>query len=905
MSWIPDRYRELRSLLRPERIEDDVAEELALHLELRVADLVARGMSADAAREEAKRRFGDVSKYSAETCAIDESILRERRRMEVIDSIRRETRHSLRALTRAPVFTIVAVLTLGLGTGATTAIFTMLDAIVLRPLPYREPERLVQITHAVPRVQEGQEWQNSVASYVYYGEHSTSFDGMGAYSRGAYPVSDDGDAERLTGAQTTASLLPLLGARAVIGRLYNEEDDVPGADPVVLLSHEIWQSRYNGDESVVGRTINVNATPVTVIGVLEPGFSLPNHETHVWLPWQLDLTEVVNSHYVNTYARLKSGVTPQAAQTELAQLQQRLPTVFPKAYSTSFFERSGFSARVHPLRSVVLGKAASGTRVGIDNVLWMLLGAVALVLLIACANVANLMLVRSEVRRRELTVRAALGAERAHMAVHHLVESLLLSTAAAIVGIFLAWAGIQLLLALAPPTLPRLGEIAVSRNSLLFAIGISALTGVLFGLVPVIRQRTSFGELRESGRGMTVSRHRQLVRNTLVIGQVAMALVLLAAGGLMLKSFFNLREVRSGIDGENVLTFNVSLPPSRYDDEPKIYAFQREFVERVNALAGVGSVGASSSLPLSGSAGCAHTSGEGTEQGVCIPVAAVLPGYFETLGIPVSGASFTWNDHDTRANKAIISRALADRLWPGQDPIGRQIISFQDGPPWFRIVGVAENVLADGLDQPPAQNLYYLTRQPALQGYYGPHGVPRLWFVVRTSLDQPEALTNSIRGVLREMDREVPLAEVKSMQTVIMSSEKMARTTFTMMLLGIAAIIALFLSAVGLYGVIAYLVGRRRAEIGVRMALGARVSEVARLVIMQSVRLTVAGIAIGVVAAFFVTRALASLVYEVEPTDPATLLMVSLLLVLVAVIASAVPARRAAATAPSEALRAD
>jgi putative ABC transport system permease protein len=904
VSWIPDRYRELRSLVRPQRVEDEVDEEVALHLELRAADLEAAGLSAESAREEALRRFGNVNRYRTETCAIEEMIRRERRRMEVMDAIRRESRQALRSLGRAPVFTVVAILTLGLGIGATTAIFTLLDVIVLRPLPYDEPDRLVQVTHAVPRVQEGQEWGNSVASYFYYAEANRSFDELGAFMRTSFSVSGDGEAERVDGALASASLLRVLGARAVQGRLMSEEDDRPDIDRVAIISHALWTHRYDADPDIVGRTIQLNAAPATVIGVLQPGFSLPNHETHIWVPFQLDRTaEAVNSHYVQTYGRLRNGVAPAAAQADLQRLVGTLPELFPNAYGGGWIEESGFAARVHPLRSIVLGKA--GGRTGIDRVLWMLLGAVSLVLLIACANVANLMLVRAEARRRELAMRAALGAERAHMAVHYLTESVLLAAAAALAGIALAWAGIRLLLSSAPSTLPRLGDVALGPNGVLFALAVSLLTALFFGLVPVIRSRTDFAELRESGRGMTMSRRRQLLRSVLVVGQVGMALVLLAAGGLMARSFVNLRAVEAGLDGDSVLTFSISLPFVRYQEEEQVFRFHRELTQRIESLAGVQSVGATSMLPLSGSSGCSHTVGEGTTRGGCVPSVLILPGYFDALGIRVNGAAFDWSRVERRTNEAIISRALAERMWPGEDPIGRNIISWQDGPPWFTIVGIADDVLADGLDHPAVQAVYYPTRRPDAEGYYGPHGPRSMGFVVKTPLVRPETLTGAIRSIVRDLDTEVPLANVRTMNDVIMSSDRMARTTFTMMLLGIAAIVALFLSAVGLYGVIAYLVGRRRAEIGVRMALGARVADVARLVIMQSVGLTMVGIVIGVAAAIVVTRLLASLVWGVQPTDPLTLLGVSILLLVVAVLASAVPARRAARTDPSEALRAD
>ncbi|HSJ09778.1 MAG TPA: ABC transporter permease, partial [Longimicrobiales bacterium] len=689
--------------------------------------------------------------------------------------------------------------------------------------------------------------------------------------------------------------------------MLTDADDQPGVDPVALISHEIWQTRYESDPAVVGRTITLNSMPVTVAGVLEPGFALPGWAPHFWLPRQLDRSEQPQNSHMNfiTYGRLRDGVTPEQARIELEGLKPRMTELFPTAYSQAFFDRSGFTPVVHPLRSMVLGTAGREGR-GIDGVLWVLLGAVSLVLLIACANVANLMLVRAEMRRRELAVRAAMGAERAHMAVHYLVESALLSVTAALLGLGLAWAGIRILVTTAPATLPRLGEIGISSTAVLFAAGLGVLTALIFGMAPVLRSGTNFSELRESGRGSTPSRERQLVRSALVVGQVGMALVLLAAGALMLRSFMNLQKVDAGIDPASVLTFTVTLPYPLYSDEPPIYNLQRELVQRVEALPGVELVSATSSLPLSGGAGCSVTVGPGTQDTrSCVPVIFTLPGYFEALDIPVRGTAFGWQDVEQRRPYAVISRALAERMWPGEDPLGKQIISYQTEGAWFTIVGVADDVLADGLDQPPTQAVYYPTRRPAEEGFFGPHGIPTMRFVVETGLADPTTLAPAIRSILRDLDPEVPLADIRTMEEVMMASERMARTTFTMMLLGIAAVIALFLSAVGLYGVIAYLVGRRRAEIGVRMALGARVSQVARLVVLQSVRLALVGVVIGIAAAFPLMRFLSSLVWGVEPTDTITLAAVSALLIGVAVLASAIPARRAALTPPSDALRAD
>src|SRR5688572_25478583 len=540
----------------------------------------------------------------------------------------------------------------------------------------------------------------------------------------------------------------------------------------------------------------------------------------------------------------------------------------------------------------------------------MLLGAVALVLLIACANVANLLLLRAEARRRELTVRSALGAERAHLAVHFLTESVLLALLAGGVGVLLAHGGIKLLLAIAPTSLPRLEEIALSGRGIAFGLATALLTGLLFGLVPVLRSRVNFSELRESGRGLTAARGRQLVRGALVVAQVAMALVLLAAGGLMLQSFLNLRDVKAGFVTENVLTFHATPPYARYPDLQSVHAFQRQLLERIAALPGVAVATGTTYLPLDGNRGCAYTTWEGkvfgpSENPPCLPTVPVLPGYFEAMGIPVTGEVFDWAEVERRRGVVVVSKAVAERLWPGEDPIGKGIISFRDGPPWYRVIGVAEDVRGNGLDEPPVEAIYYPTLSMHGAGDMGAGPWRGITYVVKTATSEPTQLIASIRGIVAELDAAVPVASPRAMEEVVKTSPAIARRSFTMVLLAVAAAMALFLSAVGLYGVIAYLVGRRRSEIGVRMALGARVSQVGALVVLQSVRLAALGVAIGIVGAIVLTRMLESLLFGVEPADARTIAAVSALLLAVAAVASLFPAWRAARTDPVEALRAE
>jgi predicted permease len=792
MSWIPDRYRELRSLLRRENVEEDVDEELRLHLDLMTADLEHAGMGSAAAREEALRRFGDVSVFRSETCEIERDIGRERRRMEISDAIRRETRHALHSLARAPMFTAVAVLTLALGIGATTAIFTLIDSIVFRPLPYPAQDRLVQLGHGAPRVSEGV-WGSSVASYFFYLDNNRSLDEMGAYATQTYTVTAGGDAERFEGARVSASLLRVLGARPVHGRLINDEDDMPGAPPVALLSHEIWLSRFGGDPDVVGRTVDLSSFPFTIVGVLQPRFRLPGHDTRIWTALQLDRSlEPVNWHYVQSYARLLPGTSVESATADIQRLTDRLPEEFPGPYSAAFMERSGFHASVDLVRSQMLGS--------IDRVLWMVFGAVGLVLLIACANVGNLMLVRAESRRRESSLRAALGAERAHLAVHYMTESLVLTITASVLGAALAFAGVKLLVAMAPANVPRLDEIAVGWRALGFAMILALSTGVLFGLIPLVRTHNDFGELRAGGRGATSSRERQFVRRALVIGQVAMALVLLAGGALMLQSLVNLRSVRSGFDPENVLVFQAFTPDASYDHDEMV-RFQRELSDRMRALPGVEHVGGTTRVPLAPTGlNCSYTVAEGHEvtsdDGACLPTVHVLPGSFASMGIPLlAGRDITWSDVEQRTGAAVISRTLADRLWPDEVPIGTGIITYQDGPPGYRIVGVADHVRSDGLDKAPVEAVYYPTTAMSGAAVTG-HPFPEIHYTVRTAGVDAGSLAPALRQVIRDMDPTIPLAGAQTVTDVVARSGQVARISFMMMLLGISAVMALFLSAV-------------------------------------------------------------------------------------------------------------
>ena len=888
------------------RIRQEIDDELRFHLEERAEELMAAGMARADAEAEARRRFGDVEAHRRETASIDQRIIQERERMDTWDAIRRETRQAVRSLARSRGFSTIAVTTLALGIGATTAIFTILDAVVLRPLPYPAAERLVYLQSGVPGVGPDTRWGLSVAGYLYFREHARGMDALGAYTTGQPAFGGRDGAERVSAARVSGSLFDVLGARTILGRPIRNEDNLRGTDPVVVLGHDFWQNYFDSDAAIVGRTIQLNSSPVEVIGVLAPGVHLPQTRIDVWLAAGIDpAAPPVNSHYLSAIGRLREGVTVAAARDELARLTSQFPEVFPGAYSPSFMESSGFATEIQPLHERVIGNY--------DRILWILLGAVSLVLLIACANVANLFLVRTETRRRELAVRTALGGDRAHLAWHYLTESVVLALVAGGIGLLLAYGLVRALLALAPSGIPRLDEIGLGWGSVAFAVALSLLAGITFGLFPLVRLGRSFDALRDASRGMTASRGQRAARGALVVSQVALAMVLLAAAGLMLRSFDRLRNVRPGLEPEGVLTMGVSLPASRYRDYNSVSRFYKELTDRIAALPGVTSV-ALGPLPLDGDGsnalggwrGCSlaftdEPPSSSGEQGSCVGTHLASPGYFETLGIPVEGRTPTWDETDRGMAGAVVTRALAERLWPGQNPLGRGIKGNGSQPPYYTVVGVIGDLRAAGLDQPPVAVVFY----PIVPMEGAPLWTPprSMTLAVRTTHADPALLTPAIRRTMSELDSEIPIANVRTMEQVMARS--MSRTSFTMLLLGAAGVMSLLLSAVGIYGVISYTVSQRRGEIGIRMALGARTAQVAGLVVAQSVRLAALGVAIGLVAAFSAASLLESLLFDVSATDPVTLVAVAVMLLALSVAASYAPARRAAAVNPSEALRAD
>jgi putative ABC transport system permease protein len=895
MSW----RRVFRLPSSRDRLRDELDAELLFHLEGRIEDLMEReGLSRDAAAREAKRRFGDVQSYAKEIRSIDDGMLHRRNRMELRSAILRETRHAFRTLRRTPSFSLIVVLTLGLGLGAATTIFTLLDRVVIRPLPYPDADRMIHLGTMWPKIKAGTEYALSRGQFFYFQQNSRAIAKLGLYSTSSMPIRGDGAhaAERVATVESSASLFDVLGIAPIMGRLFTPEEGRANYPAVALITRGYWERRFGADPAVLGKRIQVGDSTIEIVGVLPASAAVPEYRADIWLPKHLDPAESPqNNHTHQAIGVLAPGVTLEAARADITRLQRRLQEEYPNVYSKAFVERVGFSMNVTMLRDDIVGETVVRT-------LWVLFGSVAFVLLIAAANVANLFLVRIDARRREMAVRAALGADRAHLAAHYLAESFLITAVAGVLAIGLGYALLQVVLALAPQSLPRLDEVAFDARGIAFCFTGALAFGALFGTLPLLSTKIDIAMLRDGARGLTASRGREIAWRGLVITQVGLAVVLLAGASLMVKSFMQLRQVKPGFDPVGVHTMTLYVPFGRYKNPEDFSAFWRQLGERVEALPGVKRAGFTDALPMDGGWGCdgIGTDAVAGEKVQCMPVVTASPGYFETMGIAIAGERPTWSMNDAHAGPVVVSKSFARRFWGTDKVVGRRVVPFGNSKfPGFPIVGVADDVRAEGLQNAPIEAAYL----PLLPRQGSPfwNSSSRLILVIRAPAVDPRALNASVRRIVDEMDSQVPIADASSMEVVVAKS--MATTSFAMLLLLISASIALTLSAVGLYGVITYLVGQRRSEIGIRIALGAQVTEVARMVVGQSVRIAVIGAVVGVAGAFVGMRLLQSMLFEVNATDPIVLGGTSLTLILVATLAAAAPARRATKIDPVEAMR--
>ncbi len=811
-----------------------------------------------------------------------------------------DLRHALRRLRSSPGFTIATVLTLALGIGGNTAIFTVVNAVVVSPLPYPDSDRLITVAADVEAV-DAHGIEIPIGFWLGFRRLNESFDEIGLFEYSTANLSGEGPPERVAAIEATGSLFDTLGVPPAMGRPIMQDDEAPGAPLVVLLSHGLWTRRYGADPSMIGRTIRVDSVAAEVVGIMPEGFAFPRPETQIWGPLTIDrTTDPPISFSYSSVGRLSEGVTLDRAHQDLARVTDQLPEMFGNI-TVDFIDSYGVSPSLRSLKAQVVGTIA--------DTLWVLLGAVGFVLLIACANVANLFLVRTQARHREVGLRSALGASRADLARYFLSESLIIGGLAGAVGVGLAVAGVRLLVAFGPDDLPRLQEVSIGAAELGFAAAISLLVAVAFGSLPILRlsRQQLVDQLKEGSDRATVTSGSRRATSLLVVAQVSLALLLMVGAALFAQSLRNLIRIDPGFRAEGVLTFRLTLSDAAYPDDSRRALFHQELLDRLEALPGVEAAGLTRCLPLQGWCGGNPVASLDSP----LPPEAfrdvasikpVSPGYFRALGIPLqAGRDIERNDYEQRTGAAVVSEALAERLFPGLDPLGKRVYPSEGGPDdeadWYTVVGVAGTIKRLELDEEPADILY--VAMLGTDDQFLPN-LDQVTVAVRTQGD-PLELAGAVRDTVWAIESEMPVAAIETMASVLARAS--ARVAFTAVLIGIAAVVALVLGAVGIYGVVSHTVGRRTSEIGVRMALGARQGEVLRMVLRQGVTVVLIGIAIGVAGAFALARVVEALLYEVSAGDPFTLVAVSTALLAVALLASFLPARRAARVDPAISLR--
>jgi len=925
MATLREWMQRVRGTLRPGRSDADLEEELRLHLEMADEDARRRGVPPGESARAARIGSGSL------VPAID--ALRDQRGLPWLEDLRRDVRHGLRSLRRSPGFTTIALVTLALGIGANTAIFSILDGVILRALNYPRPEQLMRLAGYFP-VAGSTGTGLSHPEYVEFREMNRSFAHVGAFTTGGGTVGGGGGAWsgevniragdrplRVRSAAVDDHLLTALGVQPAYGRFFapGETDamaDRPGlgGPPLAILSYELWQRAFAG-RPLVGTTVLVDGRPHDVIGIMPPDVDLLDSRPEIWLPLGMHpvIRQIRTSHVLNVVGRLKEGVTPDAARTEL------------NAFLENWAERTGAKGHVparassrpqdHSLNLLGLQAAIVGDA---GRAVWALQAAVGLVLLIGCVNLANLSMARAESRRREFAVRAALGASRARLLRQTLTEGVLLSAAGGLIGVWLAYFCVRGVILAYPGSLPRTNEVAIDAPVLLFAAAVAMAAGLLFGLAPLLQKETSApaSPLKETAERES-ARHR--LRRALVAAEVALAVILVIGAGLLLRTVYNLTRVDPGFDRSRLVTFSMTLPRASTEQEGRGEVYRR-LLESFRGIPGVQAATAMSDLPLTrarqgystgvqGEAGGAQQASESVDY-----YQFVMADYFETMGIAiVAGRGFEPSDMTSLERVAIVNETLATRLWQGRDPIGQRVrpnLAASMGTasnPWHRVIGVARDVKEAGVDRPSGTELYLFAEQPApsLEGNQHPwvaNAPPTMHFVLRTNLP-PAALSHTLEQAVRQVDPSVPLVRLREMDDVFTQSIRQPRLLAG--LLGAFAGLALLLAVIGTYGVLSYMVVERRREIGIRMALGADRLEVITLVMKQGLQSTAIGVAVGVVGAFAVTRLIGSLLFGVHPTDGLTTASVIALITTVAALASILPAWRASRVDPNVVLKGD
>jgi predicted permease len=819
-----------------------------------------------------------------------------------------QLRQVLRRLGRAPLFTAITLLTLAIGVGANTVIFSVIEGVLLKPLPYPHPEQLIGVWHTALGINI-KDLNMSPSIYFIDREQNTTLQDIGVYDGDSFDVTGAGEPEHVRGLDVTDGTLPLLGVVPAVGRLFTRSDDSPGAQATVLLSYGYWQKKFGGDRSVVGRSITVDGKPRQIIGVLPQGFHfLDWQDAAIVAPFQWDRSKVKLGNFSQrALARMKPGVTIEQASADMGRL---LPIVWrsfpaPEGFSVSLFEKARIAPNLRPLKQDVVGD--------IGRVLLVLMGSIVLVLLVACANVANLLLVRVEGRRQELAIRSALGAGWGRIAGELLFESIVLGVAGSLIGLALAYATLRVLVAAAPTGLPRIHEIGIDPLVLLFTLGLALFTSLLIGSIPVIKYAGASlnSGLREGGRALSQSRERHRARKALVIVQVSLALVLLICSGLMIRTFRALMHVSPGFDSpDTIQTFRFYIPDTQIADKDRdrVVQMQQAILDKLSSIPGVSSAAFTTAVPLDGydSNDILYAQDHMQNEGELPPIRRfkfVSPGEFATLGTKLlAGRDLTWTDIYQKRPVAIISENFAREYWHNANgAIGKRIrVASTDD--WREIIGVAQDVHDNGVDQSAPSTVYW----PIMQDNY--EGQKQMFrrgvaFIIRSPRAGSHAFIDEVQRQVWSVNPDVPLAEMTTLGTLYTKS--MGRTSFTLVMLSVAGGMALLLGIIGIYGVISYSVSQRTREIGIRMALGAQRPALTAMFVRQGLLLTGIGLACGLVLAFVTMRLMSSLLFNVSPVDPLTYISITVCVMATAYLACYLPARRAATVDPVNALRAE
>lgn len=904
-------WRRYDRLLGPDP-SADVKDELRFHLETKVDDLVAEGWRPEDARKEAERQFGNILAIQHLGERIGEHMDRRRRLTDywadVLRSLLDDLRLALRRLRRAPGFATTVLLTLAVGIGANTVVFSVVEGVLLKPLSYPQSDRLVDIWYKAPGINLP---EVGIAPYLYFidRERSKTLEDIGMVAAGFYSMTGRAQPERVPALQVTDGALPILGVQPVYGRFFSQRDGLPNMPKTAVLTYGFWHRHFGGDPSAVGRALRLDGEMYEIIGVLPKGFSFPEQDqAELLVPMTLNRGQTpLGGFMYKAIARLKPGVTLEEAGTDLQRLIPVANHSFPPlpGFSLAFFEKASFAVDLHPLKNDVIGD--------VGNVLWVLMGSIVIVLLVVCANVVNLMLVRVEGRRQELAVRSALGANRKNSIAGLLVESLVVGCVGSAIGLALAFGALRLLIAAAPSGLPRLHEIGIDLPVFLFTLALALCVSLAIGLIPMLKYSgiTVNTGLREGGRGLSQSRERHRARNVLVIVQVALAAVLLVCSGLMIRTFRALARVSPGFSDPNSLeSFGVYIPESQIPDthQEQVLRAEQAIAGQIAAIPGVSAVGLTTNIPMSGTLdpNPIYAKDRAYTQGEMAPVRSnkfVSPGYFSTMGIPlIAGRDITWPEEYEKRPVVIISENFAREYWGSPANAIGKLIHIGSTDPWHEIIGVAGDVYDDGVSKDPPASAYW----PLFHDNFiiPGEGVKRyVRFVVRSPGAGSASFLSQVERAVWSVDRDLPLSDSTTVGALYTKS--MARTSFTLVMLCVAGAMTLLLGIIGIYGVISYAVSQRTREIGIRFALGAQKGAVRWMFVRGALVLAGIGIVLGLGAATGIARLMKTLLYGVSPLDPFSFAAVPLILLVAAALASFLPASRVAAVHPLDALKAE